>query len=59
MSKEQPTADPILAEDHFEPRHGHRIVDPREKPGVIGEFNRAFTISEAIEKFKLPYVRVR
>jgi hypothetical protein len=34
-------------------------VDPREKPGVIGEFNRAFTISAAIEKFGLPYGRVR
>lgn len=34
-------------------------VDPREKPGIIGEFNRAFTISAAIEKFELPYRRVR
>jgi putative DNA primase/helicase len=34
-------------------------VDPREKPGIIGEFNRAFTISEAIERFDLPYKRVR
>lgn len=34
-------------------------VDPREKPGIIGEFNRAFTISQAIERFQLPYVRVR
>lgn len=34
-------------------------VDPREKPGVIGEFNRAFTISQAIERFELPYRRVR
>lgn len=33
--------------------------DPREKPGIIGEFNRAFSISEAIEKFELPYRRVR
>lgn len=34
-------------------------VDPREKPGIIGEFNRAFTISAAIEKFELPYRRVK
>lgn len=34
-------------------------VDPREKPGTIGEFNRAFTISQAIERFELPYRRVR
>ena len=34
-------------------------VDPREKPGIIGEFNRAFTISQAIERFELPYARVK
>lgn len=34
-------------------------VDPRDKLGIIGEFNRAFTISHAIEEFKLPYRRVR
>lgn len=34
-------------------------VDPREKPGIIGAFNRAFTISQAIERFELPYRRVR
>lgn len=34
-------------------------VDPREKPGIIGEFNRAFTITQAIEQFQLPYRRVR
>lgn len=34
-------------------------IDPREKPGIIGEFNRAFSISQAIEKFDLPYRRVR
>lgn len=34
-------------------------VDAREKPGIIGEFNRAFTISAAIEKFELPYRRVK
>jgi putative DNA primase/helicase len=34
-------------------------VDPRDKPGIIGEFNRAFSISQAIERFDLPYARVR
>lgn len=34
-------------------------VDPRDKPGIIGEFNRAFSISQAIERFQLPYRRVR
>lgn len=34
-------------------------VDPRDKPGLIGEFNRAYTISQAIEEFGLPYRRVR
>lgn len=34
-------------------------VDPRDKPGIIGEFNRAFTISQAIERFELPYRRVK
>ena len=34
-------------------------IDPREKPGIIGEFNRAFTISAAIEKFGLPYRRIK
>lgn len=34
-------------------------IDPREKPGIIGEFNRAFTISAAIERFELPYRRVK
>lgn len=34
-------------------------VDPREKPGIIGEFNTLFPISVAIEKWGLPYRRVR
>jgi hypothetical protein len=33
-------------------------IDPRDKPGIIGEFNRAFTVSQAIERFELPYRRV-
>ncbi len=31
---------------------------PTTKPGLIGAFNRAFSIPEAIEKFELPYRRV-
>lgn len=34
-------------------------IDPREKPGIIGAFNRAFTVSAAIERFELPYRRVK
>lgn len=34
-------------------------VAPLDKPGIIGEFNRAYTISQAIEAFQLPYGRVR
>lgn len=33
-------------------------IDPREKPGIIGAFNRAFSISQAIDRFDLPYRRV-
>jgi P4 family phage/plasmid primase-like protien len=32
-------------------------IDPRTKPGIIGAFCRGFTISEAIERFDLPYSR--
>ena len=32
-------------------------VDPRTKPGVVGAFCRAFSISGAIERFDLPYER--
>jgi hypothetical protein len=32
--------------------------DPREKPGLVGDFCRAFPISVAIERFKLPYAYV-
>jgi hypothetical protein len=34
-------------------------VDPTTKPGVIGDFCRAYPISEAIAAFDLPYVHVR
>lgn len=30
-------------------------VDPREKPGMIGAFCRAYTVPDAIVKFDLPY----
>jgi hypothetical protein len=33
-------------------------IAPGDKPGLIGAFNRAFTISAAIEKFGLPFERV-
>ncbi len=35
------------------------MLDVWDKPGIIGEFNSAFTISQAIERFQLPYRRVR
>jgi hypothetical protein len=34
-------------------------IDPTTKPGVIGDFCRAYTISEAIAAFDLPYTHVR
>jgi len=34
-------------------------TDPTEKGGVIGAFCRAFTITAAIDKFELPFVKVR
>lgn len=34
-------------------------VDPTTKPGVIGAFCRAFNCLDAIERFDLPYERVR
>ncbi len=38
---------------------GAAHIDHLAKPGLIGEFNRLFTISAAIERFNLPYRRVR
>ena len=32
-------------------------VDPRGKPGIVGAFCRAFSISAAIDRFDLPYSR--
>jgi hypothetical protein len=32
---------------------------PAEKPGIVGDFCRAFDIYAAIERFELPYERVR
>lgn len=34
-----------------------RVLKPLDKPGVIGLFNRTFTITAAIERFGLPYRR--
>ncbi len=34
-------------------------IDHLAKPGVVGELNRAFTLPQAIERFQLPYRRVR
>ena len=34
---------------------GVKAEDPRTKPGIVGAFCRAFTISEAIGRFDLPY----
>ena len=38
---------------------GEAGVPPEEKPGIIGAFNRAYSVEEAIEQFDLPYRRVR
>lgn len=38
------------------PTDPEHIVSPRDKPGIIGEFCRAVSISEAIRRFDLPYV---
>ena len=38
---------------------GEDVQDPLKKPGIIGAFNRAFSIEDCIEKFDLPYERVR
>lgn len=34
-------------------------TSPLDKEGVVGDFCRAFSIEDVIEKFKLPYVKVR
>jgi putative DNA primase/helicase len=36
-----------------------RQTPPNEKEGPVGRFCRAFTVSQAIEKFNLPYKRIR
>jgi hypothetical protein len=36
-----------------------QMVPPLEKPGLVGDVNRAYRISEAIELLNLPYRRVR
>lgn len=35
------------------------LVSPLDKDGVIGAFCRAFSIEDCIEKFNIPYVKVR
>lgn len=42
------------------PKHkpSDKMEDPLEKAGIIGAFNRVYSISDAIAKFGLPYRRV-
>lgn len=40
------------------PRPSRTKKDPQELPGVVGAFNRAYTIDEAIEAFSIPYTKV-
>lgn len=42
--------------DGDNPTDPEHLVSPRDKPGIIGEFCRAVSISEAIRRFELPYV---
>lgn len=49
---------PKLREGDGVQAHG-KAEDPREKKGIIGAFCRAFSIEDAIEKFQLPYEKVR
>jgi hypothetical protein len=46
-----------IGDDQYAP--GELPTPPTDKPGVIGAFCRAFSISVAIEKFELPFERVR
>lgn len=39
-------------------QHKDKAEDPRQKRGIVGDFCRCFTISEAIERFELPYAQV-
>lgn len=41
------------------PADSDQLVKPFDKPGIIGLWNRTFSIEEAISKFDLPYVKVR
>lgn len=38
---------------------GDESVDPTKKPGIVGDFCRAYTCEEAIVAFDLPYEKVR
>jgi P4 family phage/plasmid primase-like protien len=43
--------------DEQELGSGGKAEDPRTKPGIVGDFCRAFSIRQAIERFELPYRR--
>ena len=44
--------------DHDRVSEAEQSPDPRQKPGVIGAFCRAYSVVDAIEAFDLPYDRV-
>ena len=44
--------------DHDRVSENEQAPDPRQKPGVIGAFCRAYSVVDAIEAFDLPYDRV-
>lgn len=46
-------------QDHDRVSESEQAPDPRQKPGVIGAFCRAYSVVDAIEAFDLPYDRVR
>jgi hypothetical protein len=43
-------------QEHDRPSDLENKVSPLDKPGIVGAFCRAFSISKAIEHFGLPYV---
>lgn len=42
--------------DHDGVHKADQQTAPNEKPGIVGDFCRAFTVAEAIKRFELPYV---
>jgi len=40
-------------------QHKEKADDPRTKAGIVGQFCRAFDVPTAIERFELPYTKVR